>query len=227
MLNTQPIEKRFGKDPINNSLLDIKEIFETIQGEGPFCGVPCVFIRLAGCNLQCPGCDTDYTTDRQFLSLGNIMARVRQFRKDGLVVITGGEPYRQPIGRLLCELTDSGYYVQIETNGTLPPDRSVQYSLTPHKKRGVYIVCSPKTGQVHADYMGAAVAFKYVITADSVRVEDGLPLRALGHTAHPYVARPPTHRINHAHTPVQVFVQPMDSQDRKINKANLEAAKKS
>ena len=52
-MNTQPTEKR-----TNSQNLDITEIFFTIQGEGPFSGHRAVFIRLAGCNLQCPACDT-------------------------------------------------------------------------------------------------------------------------------------------------------------------------
>ena len=43
--------------------LDVHSIFHTIQGEGPYCGHPAVFIRLAGCNLQCPGCDTGRSDD--------------------------------------------------------------------------------------------------------------------------------------------------------------------
>ena len=56
MINKQPIEKR---EPSYEGTLQVHSIFKTIQGEGPFCGTPCVFVRLAGCNLQCPACDTD------------------------------------------------------------------------------------------------------------------------------------------------------------------------
>ena len=50
-----------------DGLLAVHSIFYTIQGEGPFAGETAVFVRLAGCNLQCPLCDTDYTSDRRMV----------------------------------------------------------------------------------------------------------------------------------------------------------------
>ena len=70
--NSQPIEKR-SRDA---DVLEVHSIFYTLQGEGPFCGSPAIFIRLAGCNLQCPGCDTDYTSKREHLSPETIVKRL-------------------------------------------------------------------------------------------------------------------------------------------------------
>ena len=69
-MNLQPIEKRTKSA---DGLLSLHSIFHTIQGEGPFCGTPSVFVRLAGCNLQCPACDTDYTQGRRAASAQEIL----------------------------------------------------------------------------------------------------------------------------------------------------------
>ena len=123
MINIQPIEKRTQE----KETLDVHSVFYTIQGEGPFTGCPAVFVRLADCNLQCPGCDTDYTSTRRRVCVLDLIWEIRNYFKDNhiegtrrLVVITGGEPLRQKralaylIGRLQFQMT-----VQIETNGTI------------------------------------------------------------------------------------------------------------
>lgn len=216
-MNTQPIEKRQERV---DSLLSVHSIFHTIQGEGPFCGTPAVFIRLAGCNLQCPACDTDYTVGRKQMDVTGIAAEVDKLMpapRRGLVVITGGEPFRQSLGELLYWLIGLGFYVQIETNGTLEPER-FDYSTDPGKRKGVYVVCSPKTGKIHPRVYEVACALKYVVEKDWIRTEDGLPLRALGHTALPYPARPPEWWGR------PVYVQPLDSKDESANIAHLSAA---
>src|SRR3990167_7916538 len=114
----------FGKNKITKPsfgdgyVLAIKEIFATLQGEGPFAGEPSVFVRLGGCNLQCKFCDTDFenstniTLESLLLTIEHLsISKAKRVRK--LVVITGGEPFLQPI-ELLCEkLIKSGYKVQI------------------------------------------------------------------------------------------------------------------
>jgi 7-carboxy-7-deazaguanine synthase len=211
VLNQQLPEKRVHT---SSGLLQVHSIFATLQGEGPFCGTPAVFIRLAGCNLQCPGCDTDYTSVRLPYTINELVYAVQLTRstaEPGLVVITGGEPFRQPIGRLIAALLESKFYVQIETNGTLPVARDIEYSQRTDHRHGAYIVCSPKTGNVHPSIRANACAVKYVMHANSVDQDDGLPLRALDHTAHPKLAR--IHGV-------PIYLQPMDSQDQVINNLN-------
>ena len=201
LANQQPIEKY---DRTSGQFLDVYSIFPTIQGEGPFVGCPALFIRLAGCNLQCPQCDTDYTVGRQPRSVDDIALEARESGLP-LVVITGGEPFRQNLDFLLPVLLLS-HTVQIETNGTLPVSWTCD---------DVHIVVSPKTGKVDASIWRAARYAKYVLDARSVDSNDGLPLRVLGHTANPRVARPPDGWDG------VVYVQPADN-DR--NEDNLQAA---
>lgn len=214
MINTQPRERR-----VDLNYLSVHSIFETIQGEGPFCGVPCVFVRLAGCNLQCPKCDTDYTTGRQNMSAEAILSDVFDKRNSGLVVITGGEPFRQNIRELCWALLDAGYMVQIESNGTLPAIMGLPYERDPlTRRRAVYVVCSPKAGKVHHTMHEVACCFKYVVQAGNVGLDDGLPLQALEHTANPFVARPPEGWDR------PIYVQPMDDKDPIKNQQNFNCA---
>ena len=189
MLNTQRIEKPRG----GTEKLEVNSVFYTVQAEGPLAGTPAVFVRLAGCNLQCPACDTEYTR-RQELSVESICGIARHMggKSLRLVVITGGEPFRQDIGLLVSELRSRDLMVQIETNGVLWREISPD----------AIIVCSPKTSQVHETIEARAAAYKYVLTAGEV-AEDGLPQRVLGLGKVNRVARPPE-RLVRAH---QVYVQ--------------------
>jgi 7-carboxy-7-deazaguanine synthase len=96
----------------------VTEIFKSIQGESTFAGLPCVFVRLTGCNLRCHWCDTAYAFyGGQQMSLEEVAARIQQLGGK-LVEFTGGEPLLQkevyPLSeRLLAE----GYRVLIETSG--------------------------------------------------------------------------------------------------------------
>jgi len=218
--NQQAIEKSI-EHP--EGLLDVHSIFYTIQGEGPFSGFPAVFIRLAGCNLQCPWCDTEYTQGRRFAHPEVVADYVSSLSlPGGLIVITGGEPFRQNLTALLEHLDDRKHLVQIETNGTLAPSE-FQYSRYPRMDHfhGVYIVCSPKTGRVNAGIIKHACCFKYVLDADSMNPEDGLPIRALGHTANPQLARPPEDWGN------PIYLQPMDTKDPAHNIRNIQAVTQS
>jgi 7-carboxy-7-deazaguanine synthase len=97
----------------------VTEIFKSIQGESTYAGLPCVFIRLTGCNLRCHWCDTAYAFHGGTkMTSGEILARVRELGGK-LVEFTGGEPLLQesevlPLAR---RLLDEGYRVLIETSG--------------------------------------------------------------------------------------------------------------
>lgn len=201
--------------------IKIHSTFETIQGEGPLCGERALFIRLHGCNLRCPGCDTEYTDKETFVGPSWFLtnAEHRGWPKGALVVITGGEPMRQRIGEGVMLLLRAGYRVQIETNGVLWDEtlQDVVYHYGTHEK--FQIVCSPKTTRIHERVHTCATAFKYVLQAGDVSPEDGLPRRALMHPAATGVARPRAGAL--------VYVQPMDENDTEANLLNLAAAVKS
>ena len=115
----------------------ISEIFRSIQGESTRAGLPCIFVRLTGCNLRCTWCDTAYAFHGGTkMSVEEILARVEEFsaavadgasgkmgatRAISLVELTGGEPLLQPdVIPLAQRLLDSGYTVLIETSGERP-----------------------------------------------------------------------------------------------------------
>ena len=101
-------------------MLKINEIYASIQGESSHTGLPCVFIRLTGCNLRCTWCDTAYAFhEGKDLTLENIMHQVENFSLP-LVEITGGEPLLQEdVYPLMNSLLDKGYRVMLETGGSL------------------------------------------------------------------------------------------------------------
>jgi 7-carboxy-7-deazaguanine synthase len=108
----------------NTMNLNVNEIFYSIQGESVHAGLPCVFVRLTGCNLRCSYCDTQYAFhEGSAMSKNDIMAQVRQFGCS-LVEITGGEPLVQAqTPSLVDALLAAGYEVLMETNGSLDIDR--------------------------------------------------------------------------------------------------------
>jgi 7-carboxy-7-deazaguanine synthase len=104
-------------------MLQLAEIFYSIQGEGTWSGTPAVFVRLAGCNLACDFCDTDYSL-KFFASVDEIVERVRSAGGDcPMVILTGGEPLAQSETTALIEaLRRDGRRVHIESNGTIFAD---------------------------------------------------------------------------------------------------------
>jgi 7-carboxy-7-deazaguanine synthase len=100
--------------------LKVNEIFSSIQGESSYAGLPCVFIRLAGCNLRCSYCDTRYAYDEgQIHEIPQILEQISQFGC-GLVEVTGGEPLvQEETPALISCLLAEGYSVLLETNGSL------------------------------------------------------------------------------------------------------------
>lgn len=215
MKNLQTIEKR---STTTGLYLDVVDLWRTIQGEGPFAGRPAIFLRLAGCNLQCPLCDTDYTSHRETVHIDRLVELigkascgiidryhkgVEQFVGDGdtdvnLVVVTGGEPFRQSCGPLTRKLLNDGYSVQFETNGTLFDDSIFNDS---YLRDSVTVVCSPKAA-VNGVLQRFVTAYKYVLRDGAVDPSDGLPTVALDSKGRP--ARPPKDFKG------TVYIQPCD-----------------
>jgi 7-carboxy-7-deazaguanine synthase len=108
---------------MNQSSIRVTETFLSIQGESTHAGRLCFFIRLAGCNLKCSYCDTQYSanlTDGKAEMLDLLVVKAVSSDVD-LVEITGGEPLTQPATIPLCEkLLDAGMTTLIETNGSMP-----------------------------------------------------------------------------------------------------------
>ena len=201
-MNTQePLKKEVS----SGRYVEVSNIFVTLQGEGPFAGKQALFIRLHGCNLQCPLCDTDYTSNRATYTAGKLAHLAKEFTRDfkyeKLVVITGGEPFRQNIGPLINEMLYLGLTVQVETNGTLPPPESLSIRHT-----SLVIVCSPKTGRINQRLLPYIHHFKYVMEADKYSITDGLPTTVLGLT--PTVARPPEWFKGN------IYLQPADTEQQ-------------
>lgn len=200
MHGTNPIRPPLSGD---GQQLDVQEIFPTLQGEGPYAGWPAVFLRLGGCNLACGFCDTEFES---FTGAGmaEIAARINELaaseggvRLRKLVVITGGEPLRQPIAPLCEALLEAEFKVQIETNGTL-------FRPLPE---GVEIVCSPKntgTGYhpLREDLLARVNALKFILSA-----------------LDPLYREVP--EVGQSRYGIPVYVQPMDEGDATKNARNL------
>jgi Organic radical activating enzymes len=196
---------------LNNGLtLWVQEMFYTLQGEGPFAGAPSVFVRLGGCNLACYWCDTEFESSTWSPSIAEIFDKVKELAtaRTKLVVITGGEPFRQNIAPLVELLLENGFQIQIETNGTLWVDLPDDPNL--------FIVCSPKTERLNTEIRKRTSAFKYVIEESAVDPIDGLPVvstQKAGATA--TIARPDSD--------IPVYVMPLDSGSVEQNKRNRNA----
>lgn len=115
-------------------MYNLVEIFESLQGEGRNVGRPCVFIRFAGCNLDCPWCDTDVKKHFE-ISLEDLVKEVSGYRTRS-VILTGGEPTIQnDMPELVAALKEAGFWIAVETNGT--NDVSWLQFVD-------YVACSPK-----------------------------------------------------------------------------------
>jgi 7-carboxy-7-deazaguanine synthase len=104
-----------------DALLEICELFYSIQGESSYAGYPCFFIRLAGCNLRCVYCDTRYAYEGEYQSytIRRILAKLDKY-PGVMVEVTGGEPLVQEgVYPLFKELLAAGRSVLLETNGSL------------------------------------------------------------------------------------------------------------
>ncbi|AXC15349.1 Queuosine Biosynthesis QueE Radical SAM [Acidisarcina polymorpha] len=99
------------------------EIYKSVQGESSFAGRPCIFVRLAGCNLRCSWCDSEYTFKGGYkLTEDEVVAEVEKLAPVRLVEFTGGEPMLQQreLVPLMQRLLAAGYELMIETSGERP-----------------------------------------------------------------------------------------------------------
>ena len=214
----------FGKNPVakneikgDGRTLHIVEgsPFYTIQGEGPFAGMPAVFLRLHGCPLRCFFCDTEFSRPEDpILDVSRILEEIEKCapKHCQLIVITGGEPVRQNLEPLLEELEEAGWLVQIETAGILWQDCLV----------GTRIIVSPKTPTIHPKIEEYAHAYKYVIRDGEVDEQDGLPL-----TNTQVEGGKPSRLARPKGVPFGgIFLSPMDEQDLVKNAKNTSAVGK-
>jgi len=104
--------------------MQITEIYKSLQGESTYAGLPCVFVRLTGCNLRCSWCDSEFSFyGGRKISREEIFSEVRGLSpNEGLVEITGGEPMLQEreVVPLMQQLLEGGYQVLLETSGERP-----------------------------------------------------------------------------------------------------------
>lgn len=216
----------FGQNPIRKAehqrdgqTLWVQEVFPTIQGEGPFAGQAAVFVRLAGCNLHCSWCDTEFESSVWHPTLNELLAKISSSRASApganLVVLTGGEPMRQQIGPLVHQLLVDGWRVQIETAGTLWVD-TLKWAVK-HAFGKLTFVCSPKTGSINATLARHTRHFKYIIREGEVDEADGLPnMSTQTPGLRQQLYRPPSGS--------HIYVQPCDDHDVMKNERNMALA---
>ena len=161
------------------------EIYKSIQGESSFAGVPCIFVRLAGCNLRCAWCDSEYTfTGGYKLSEDEVVAEIEKLAPVRLIEFTGGEPMLQEreLIPLMERLLGSGYELMIETSGERPLER------VPAAVHKIVDVKCPGSGEgnsfrlANLDWLTARDEVKFVLLnrADYEFARDFIRTHALG-----------------------------------------------
>lgn len=154
-----------GPKPVEwDVVLSINEIFYSIQGESTYAGKPCVFVRLAGCDLRCSWCDTTYAFhEGQKMSVDDVLQQVDRYGSP-LVEVTGGEPLLQEdVYPLMDRLLESGRTVLLETGG------QVDVSRVPGDVIKVMDVKCPASGESakndwgNIDRLGSRDQVKFVI----------------------------------------------------------------
>ena len=169
--------------------MKVNEIFYSLQGEGFNTGTPAIFVRLSGCNLDCPFCDTDHISGKE-MTEGEIIEEVSRYKAQ-LVVVTGGEPALQLTESLVEMLHLLGKTVAVETNGTVELPRNVDW-----------ITLSPKDaflGDMAKPIIKYADELKLIFTEDMCK------------DARPCVSTYENININHR------FLQPCDTGDASRN----------
>jgi 7-carboxy-7-deazaguanine synthase (Cx14CxxC type) len=190
----------------------VKEIFYTLQGEGANAGRAAVFCRFAGCNLwsgreedraeaQCRFCDTDFAgTDGEgggrFATAEDLAAACVEAAagaRADLVVLTGGEPMLQVDDALIDALHARGFTIAIETNGTFPVPRAIDWICVSPKAGTDLKQCSgdelklvyPQAGLDPADLEGLAFAHRFLQPMDGAEAQHNTELSIAYCKAHP------------------------------------------
>jgi organic radical activating enzyme len=175
----------------NTNELKLKDVFYSLQGEGPFAGWPAVFIRMSGCNMTCDFCDTDHSIVMKVNSKAAWeLAHHEANGRTKLVVITGGEPFLQDLEPLVTLFLEDNWIVQIESNGTIVPEDGLPWD-------EIHLVVSPKDASVAL--FPQAKAVKYVLRKGEI---------------------PSPGQIVEGRK-IPIYVQPIDDKDEVKNRENL------
>jgi 7-carboxy-7-deazaguanine synthase len=149
--------------------MQITEIYKSLQGESTYAGLPCVFVRLTGCNLRCSWCDSEYTFQGgRKMAVEEVLEEVARLSPSGgLVEITGGEPMLQEreVVSLMQHLLDDQYKVLLETSGERPLGR------VPAPVIKIVDVKCPNSGEgdtfcmENLDHLSSADEIKFVLSS--------------------------------------------------------------
>lgn len=156
----------------------VNEIFYSLQGEGRFTGTPAVFVRFSGCNLRCWFCDTDHSASVE-MSAEDILEQVRKYPTKH-IVLTGGEPSLQVDAELTGLLHREGFFIQMETNGTIALKEGVEID---------WITCSPKGD--HEVRLAHVDELKVVMDAVDMDVESYCRIQAREYRLQPCDVKDP------------------------------------
>ena len=175
----------------------VNETFVSLQGEGYFTGTPAFFLRLSGCNLQCPFCDTHHQSFTE-MSEEEIVEEA-SLHEPRHIVITGGEPALQLTPSLIDKLHEAGFFIQVETNGTLPLPDGIDW-----------VTCSPK-GQTPSNFP---------LKGENLKIDE-LKVLFMGDGTDPEVLTSP---LLGEGSGVRLYLQPLDTGDEMRNRIILRDA---
>ena len=171
----------------------INETFLSLQGEGYFTGTPAFFLRFSGCNLDCPFCDTQHQSFSEMSE--EEIVREASTHEVRHIVITGGEPALQLTQSLVDKLHEAGFFIQVETNGTLPLPEGIDW-----------VTCSPKDPLPTSPSMGRGLQI------------DELKLLYMGNGTDPESVVSPL--LGEGSEP-RLYLQPLDTGDEVRNRLIL------
>lgn len=145
----------------------VNEIFYSLQGEGRWAGRAAVFVRLSGCNLRCPFCDTDFSDYRE-MGAEEIVKEAKRLGGDcRFIVITGGEPTLQVDEPLTALLHQEGFFISMETNGTRPIPKGIDW-----------VTCSPKSSFVDNGNVAITEAQEVKVVFDGIHTPNAFGIQA-------------------------------------------------